>query len=478
MAIALTWNGRADLDLNFDKFFNKNHTISAWFMPQFPDSYINPIVAAAAIDSSAAMKPARPNLAFFLMGTGEYLKKKKQDGTFDESTQMFLRVGITERHYPVTLKRNNWHHVAVVRSGNNFKMYLDGTALTPSITADVNAPKAVPMRLGQSIAWRQIYEKRPTQFYGLIDDVAVFSKALTATEIKDLIKNDSITGDEPSLLAAWLFSKQTPKAEKLKRKFTLTGNAAKAFELQKRNSKVDAELQPLPGIHFQFELPFKKELLKAGQLIFVGQSPYKVGGSHTGSSNFPFDFTPVTISPTGDPVKSRVKIPGVPFVAVSDGEVVFLDGAHPPGIVDGTNSMFVSVDDLPGFYWKHLHWEKGSEKVKVGDKVKAGDVLANAGDTGVVKGNFHLHTVLVFFPDDQKPPDLGGTTTVGVPVAFMNYQRLQRIKDDNDQEKDVWEGIGVDIPSKPQILRPGKLLPKDLFKEKLTDKDLLGGKFN
>ena len=432
MAIALTWNGRADLDLNFEKFFNKDHTISAWFMPQFPDSYINPIVGAGEIDSSAALKQTRPNLAFFLMGTGEYLKKKKKDGTFDESTQMFLRVGIVERPYPVKLKRNTWHHVAVVRSGNNFKMYLDGTALLPSINSDINAPKSMPLRLGQTIAWRQIYEKRPAQFYGLIDDVAVFSKALTAAEIKELIKNDSITGDEPSLVAAWLFSKQTPKSEKLKRKFTLTGQATKAFESQKRNSKTDAELQPLPGIHFQFELPFKKELLKEGQMIFVGQSPFSIGGSHTGSSNFPFDFTPVTISPTGDAVKSRVKIPGVPFTAVSDGEVVFLDGKHPSGKVDGTNSMFVSVDDLPGFYWKHLHWEKGSEKVKVGDKVKAGDVLANAGDTGVAEGNFHLHTVLVFFPDGQAPPDIGGTTTVGVPFAFINYQRLQRITDDND----------------------------------------------
>jgi hypothetical protein len=54
------------------------------------------------------------------------------------------------------------------------------------------------------------------------------------------------------------------------------------------------------------------------------------------------------------------------------------------------------------------------------------------GDTGVAKKNYHLHTVLVFFPDEQKPPDLGQTTTVGVPVAFLNYQLLHRIKDENE----------------------------------------------
>jgi murein DD-endopeptidase MepM/ murein hydrolase activator NlpD len=439
-------------------------------MPQFPDSYINPIVAAGSPEGGPKTRP--PDQSFFLMGMGEYWKKTNKDGTVEQSTRMFLRVGITEKPYNVKLKRNTWHHVAVTRSGKKFQMYLDGTALSPAITADVKAPARVPLRLGQSSAWRQIYEKRPAQFYGLIDDVAIFSKALTAAEIQKLIAQKTITGDESSLLAAWLFSKQQETSAKLKLKLTLKGAATKAFESKERNNKVDAELQPLPGHEFQFELPFAKN-----QLLFVGQSPYALGGSHTGSANFPFDLGPVEIDPTGDAVKSRKRLPGIPFTAVSNGEVVFVDGTHPSGKVDGTNSMFVSIDDMPGFYWKHLHWEKDSQKVKVGDKVKAGDVLANVGDTGVAKKNYHLHTVLVFFPDDQKPPDLGKTTTVGVPVAFLNYQLLHRIKDENDNDKDVWEGIGVDIPSRPQIIRPGKLLNKDLLNEELP-KDILKGKFN
>ena len=471
MAVALTWSGRVDLDLNFDKFFNQNHTICAWFMPQFPDSYINPIVAAGTLKT---LKSRPPDASFFLMGTGEYKKQKKSDGTFDESTRMFLRVDTTERHYDVKLKRDAWHHVAVVRSGKKFQMFLDGKALTNTITSDFTAPPRVPLRLGQSAASGKIYEKRPAQFYGLIDDVAIFTKALTADEITDLIKQKTITGDESSLLAAWVFAKHQETSEKLKRKFTLHGNATKASESKARDNKIDKELQPLPGDAFQFELPFLKN-----QLLFVGQSPFDLGGSHFGSSNFPFDFSPVTIDPTGDAVKSRKAISGIPFTAVSDGEVVLVDGAHPSGKNkdNGTNAIFVSVDGLPGFYWKHLHWEQGSAKVKVGDKVKAGDVLANAGDSGVAVGNFHLHTVLVFFPGKQTPPDGPGTTTVGVPVAFINYQRLTRIKDDDNNDKDIWEGIGVDIPSRPQIIRPGKLLNPDIFKEN-PPKEILKGKFN
>ena len=463
MAIALTWSGRVDLDLTFDKFFNNDHTICAWFMPQFPDSYINPIVAAGFVETGKGLATTRPpDQSFYLMGTGEYKNQKKSDGTFDESTRMFLRVGKIDQHHDVKLKRNTWYHVAVVRKGKKFTMFLDGTAMSKSITSDIKAPARATLRLGRSGAWSQIYEKRPAQFYGLMDDVAVFTKALSAGEIADLIKQKTITGDEKNLLAAWVFSKTQETSEKLKRKFALSGAATRVDESKERNNKTDAESQPLPGTEFQFELPFKKN-----QLIFVGQSPYSIGGSHTGSSNFPFDFTPVEIDPTGDAVKSRKKIPGIPFTAVSDGKVVLLDGTHPSGKVDGTNTMFISVDDMPGFYWKHLHWEKDSETVKVGDKVKAGDVLANAGDTGVDKGNFHLHTVLVFFPEGQVPPDTGETTTVGVPVAFVDYQLMHRIKDENDNDKDVWEGIGVDIPFRPQLIRPGKVLPKDLFKEKL-----------
>ena len=375
---------------------------------------------------------------------------------------MFLRVGGTEKHYAAHLVRDAWHHVAVVRTGNNFRMFLNGKALTESITVDVKAPADTPVRLGQTIAWREVYEKRFAQFYGLIDDVVIFKKAMDKSTI-GLLVDERINYDEPSLVAAWLFRKKTETLPKFKRTFKLAGSAVKVFESSNRNNEADAELMLLPEPEFQFDLPFAKD-----QLIFVGQSPHTRGGSHFGAANFPYDFAPVTIDPTGDPVASRIRIANIPFTAVSAGKVVKVDGGHSSGKVDGTNAMFISVDGMPGFYWKHLHWETGSEKVKEGDTVKKGDVLANAGDTGVDKDNFHLHTVLVFFPDGQVPPDTGDTTTVGVPVAFVNYQRLHRVAD-----VDTWEAIAVDMPEKPDLLIPGKQLKmKDFFNKPQLKKDL------
>lgn len=473
MAIALTWSGRVDLDLQFDQFFNSNHTISAWFMPQFPDSYINSIVSVGppgppkpgVLDQA----PGFTDFSFYLMGTGEYKRVTKPDKTIEESPRMFLKVGEKKRSYDVDLKRDKWHHVAVVRSGNKFTMFFNGTALTPALTIDAKSATNSRLRLGQSMAWRQIQEKRPAQFYGLIDDVAVFTEALSASEIATLAKkNTKITGEEPGLLAAWLFSKTQETHKKLKRKFTLAGSATKVEEAQPRSDHKDKQLQPMPSSKFHFKLPFKDN-----QLIFVGQGPHSLGGSHFGSRNFPYDFAPIVISETGDPVESRVKIAGAPFVAVSDGKVVLFEDGHSSGDIDGTNTMFVSIDGLPGFFWKHLHWETGSATVKKNDKVKAGDVLANAGDTGVDEKNFHLHTALVFFPDGQQPPDTDETsTTVSVPVGFIDYQRLTRVKDEDGNEEDIWEPVELDIPEKPEILATGFLKMKDFFKEPLTKLEL------
>jgi hypothetical protein len=460
MAIALTWDGRVDLDLNFDEFFDSDHTISAWFMPQFPDSYINPIVAVGPSKTVQLSGPQKKkNLAFYVMGTGEFQKG---------STHMFLRVGDVEKHYGATFHANKWHHVAVVRKGNIFRMYIDSVALVDAINTDVKAPKNNPVRLGQTVAWPEIYEKRFAQFYGLIDDVAVFNKALTDAEIAELKKKKTITGDEPSLLAAWLFSKKAESSPKLKRKFTMQGGISKVFEAQPRDKEKDKQLQLLPGPKFRFKLPLPKN-----QLIYVGQGPHDLGMSHSGARNFPFDFAPIEmINPTGDPAEGRVRVDEVPFHAVSNGTVDFIQDDQAPGKFEGndTNSMFVSIDGMPGFFWKHLHWKAGSAKVKTGDKVKVGDVLALASDSGVGIGNFHLHTALVFFPDGQKPPDKDeNTDTVSVPVAFTNFQRLKRVEHENGDVEDIWEVVDVDVPRRGDIL----VVPSNLEKMKFFEKPLI-----
>ncbi|MGH7202253.1 MAG: hypothetical protein ACREJB_16735, partial [Planctomycetaceae bacterium] len=43
--IAFDWQGVADTDLRFNEFFDRDHTVVARFMPQYPYGYAGPIFA-------------------------------------------------------------------------------------------------------------------------------------------------------------------------------------------------------------------------------------------------------------------------------------------------------------------------------------------------------------------------------------------------------------------------------------------------
>ena len=77
-------------------------------------------------------------------------------------------------------------------------------------------------------------------------------------------------------------------------------------------------------------------------------------------------------------------------IAVADGEVVTVQN-----FVDGFNDTYtagnyVRIKHESGVYSRYLHLVKGSVKVKVGQKVKAGTVLGTEGNTGYSYGT-HLH---------------------------------------------------------------------------------------
>lgn len=78
-------------------------------------------------------------------------------------------------------------------------------------------------------------------------------------------------------------------------------------------------------------------------------------------------------------------------IAVADGEVVAVQDG-----IDGfddkvyTAGNYVRIKHESGVYSRYLHLVKGSLKVKVGHKVKAGTVLGMEGNTGYSYGT-HLH---------------------------------------------------------------------------------------
>ena len=73
---------------------------------------------------------------------------------------------------------NQWYHVAVVRSGDNYTMYLNGNVVSTGVSAYNNI--AAPMRFSGRSNDTGLYS-------GLIDEVEIFNRALSATEIAAIV---------------------------------------------------------------------------------------------------------------------------------------------------------------------------------------------------------------------------------------------------------------------------------------------------
>ncbi len=112
------------------------------------------------------------------------------NGGADDTVDVFIRnngTQVNHVHSPTAALDDAWHHVTWTYEGGTGRLYIDGkedyttpfaqgtTAMdTTSIGAIVRASSATPVQYF---------------FTGLIDDVAVWERALTAAEVQDLVTN-------------------------------------------------------------------------------------------------------------------------------------------------------------------------------------------------------------------------------------------------------------------------------------------------
>jgi murein DD-endopeptidase MepM/ murein hydrolase activator NlpD len=131
-----------------------------------------------------------------------------------------------------------------------------------------------------------------------------------------------------------------------------------------------------------YRLPFA-----AGRSFRVIQG-HDGGFSHTGENRFAIDFG----MPEGTPVLAARR--GL-VVLVRDG---FDIGAPDPAYKKRANLVFVRHSD--GTIGEYLHLLRGGIKVRTGDTVRAGQLLALSGNSGYTRGP-HLH-FMVFRAKDSK----------------------------------------------------------------------------
>ena len=263
MALSLTWGGRADTNVALTEFFGADHTVAVRFMIQFANIYEGPMLAVHGSGT-------------YFIGCG--------DGSAGNN-KITIRIGSGSLELPIAQTfQGSWHHVAVVRSGTIGTVYLDG-ASKGTLALPASGQPSGTLRMGRS---DQIHQ----QFYGFLDDVAIFKAALTAAQVSALASANTLTGNETNLLAGYVFGDGPTAAlpATLTRPVTLVPGAHYVNVSPNRNNAADRGLLPLSLVS-HMRLPFAQ-----GQIASIVQGFANPTVSHSGYAAFCFDF----VFPNGD----------------------------------------------------------------------------------------------------------------------------------------------------------------------------------
>ncbi|MCF7764990.1 MAG: LamG domain-containing protein, partial [Verrucomicrobia bacterium] len=103
------------------------------------------------------------------------------------------------------LVAGRWHHLAATYDGQTASIFIDGNLASSEKIAMRLRPSSFPLTIGQ-----ENLPGDPRAFLGLIDEVRVWNRALSAQEIRSRMSMQ-LTGEEPGLVGYWNFDDQTAK---------------------------------------------------------------------------------------------------------------------------------------------------------------------------------------------------------------------------------------------------------------------------
>jgi murein DD-endopeptidase MepM/ murein hydrolase activator NlpD len=375
MALACTWGGYAQSDVEFSKFFGGNHTISIRFLMQYPLAYAG---------------------AFFSVhGAGRYFVGQ---GDFDSGkTNLLIMIGSEFMNIPVS--GDGWHHIALVRTGNQMEVFIDGLG-HGAFPVPTNHLPVGTLRFGSGFA-------RPGgiggQFYGLLDDFALFKTDLSAERIKSLagpkrLTDDESLRDDESFLVGYVFRnvRSTSLLPRLRRQLDIKSPATFVEVSDVRNPTLDLLKVPLP-LNSPMHLPFAR-----GEVWRVGQG-YQGLKSHHGYAAFCWDIVRDGAIGGSD---------GEMIYSASSGKVRDTEEGFTNPVPNPGDTNFVSVRNDDDLCCDYLHIKTDSALVSPGDIVNVGTRLALVGDIGV-EGP-HLHMAV----SNGNP----SSTFFTMPAAFSNYE--------------------------------------------------------
>ena len=123
-------------------------------------------------------------------------------GFVNPNTLLLSTAGGGSLSVPYDYSDNQWHQLSAVGDGQGLKIYIDGQLAGSSTQATANyGSSTYPFRVGGG----GIFDPSGNYYTGDVDEVAVFSTALTADQIRKLYRagHDGIGGSRPA--AYWDF---------------------------------------------------------------------------------------------------------------------------------------------------------------------------------------------------------------------------------------------------------------------------------
>jgi concanavalin A-like lectin/glucanase superfamily protein/peptidase M23-like protein len=437
-ALSFSSEGFADTDFALSRIDGKPHSITFRFWMRYPNSNYNGIIGES--------------------GNGIYTVAKtasRSGGCIDQDpTRISFSAGSSRGDYQRAninggFAGSKWYNIAIaVDAMRRVKVFVDGASAVMRGGGQQTLPATPPwatgvLRFGQRNNTPSPHE----QFYGLLDDVAVWDHPLTEAEVKALVATPKLKGGEKGLMAAWNFdviAKTAPPAKILNRPLVLHGGS----------SAVKQTLPaPVVASHVnhvtQLSLP-----VKDGDW-FVAQGADSNCGSHRGYASFCIDIARVEdledgIDKTLNNAASITR--GQQVVAAADGKVVFIRDSTPDdpkdqavvnckpcsgspvlpaGARDNCDYLVneVILEHAPNEFTHYVHLKPGSvpadvkKKLVSGKLIQRGEKIGEVGRSGTGAHGNHLHFAFAWAP--ELPANVGANPgkdtaiTTGSKCGYM-----------------------------------------------------------
>lgn len=434
-ALALGYGGHARAEFDAQRL-KRNHTLSLWFLATYDAAGRQILLSDQSGHYHVGLAPyaAQGAVAMeFTLGsttlTAPLLDPHLTDNDF--------RNGAPKQTPP------HWRHLALCVQDQHARAFVDGKLLAESSFDAIEASGALLFgRLPQT-------GELQDQYYGLIDDVVLFARALDDSEIRALSQRRQRTANPADLLASWTFDDDAS--------IKLSG-AATLISLKPGLPTLR------PNLSTHFELPFTPDQV---WLVIQGNNS---GLSHHDEAAFALDFlrvdpAVVTHDPEHLPGGSHALSLGQPVLASAAGQVVAIvdcygddnrgncdrgaSAAQPGAIeldVDPAHRNLVCLRHAPEEYSCYLHLQHRSTAVALGQQVHAGDVLGRVGQTGARQ--VHLHFAISNAEEANAPGTF--TNLVTRPFEFHDYSAS------NDFGQS-WQYMEHGSPTPGQWLRRGRV---------------------